>query len=118
MAVAFVLALAIVALIGALVTDFIDPLIGAIGGVNFASIGILTINGSPILGGAFLSAIITFLILVGVIFLLIAEPYQMYLRKHPATKACPACCNQVPLAATRCGFCTSVLPAPTPTGAA
>ena len=37
MAVAFVVGLAIVALIGALVTDIIDPLIGAAGHINFAT---------------------------------------------------------------------------------
>jgi large conductance mechanosensitive channel len=116
MAVAFVIGLAIVALITALVDDIIDPLIGAAGGVNFANIGHLTINGSTLMGGAFLSALITFFILLIVVFFLIAEPYQKYMARQPAaTKACPACCNQVPTAATRCGFCTSSLPPVTPT---
>ena len=65
MAVAFVVGLAVVALIGALVTDIIDPLIGAAGHVNFASLGVFTINGSSILGGTFLGAIINFRILDG-----------------------------------------------------
>ena len=57
MAVAFVVGLAIVALIGALVTDVIDPLIGAAGHVDFAALGILTINASPLLFGALLGAL-------------------------------------------------------------
>jgi large conductance mechanosensitive channel len=118
MAVAFVVGLAIVALIGALVTDIIDPLIGAAGGVNFASLGVVTINGSHVLFGSLLGAAITFVILMVVVFLLIAYPYQVHTDRAAAkaaaapatTRMCPACCNTVPIAATRCGFCTSTLP--------
>jgi large conductance mechanosensitive channel len=117
MAVAFVVGLAIVNLIGALVTDIINPLIGAAGHVNFSSIGVLTINGSSLLGGAFLGALITFLILMVVVFFLIAYPYQLSqdrkaaraAKAPPTTRECPACCNQIPVKATRCGFCTSTV---------
>jgi large conductance mechanosensitive channel len=122
MAVAFVVGLAIVALITALVNDIIDPLIGAAGHVNFASIGIVTINGSPVLGGAFLGALVTFAILMVVVFFLIAYPYQISQDRKAAkagatTRACPACCNQIPIAATRCGFCTSTVTPVSPTPA-
>lgn len=117
MAVAFVVGLAIVALIGALVTDIIDPLIGAAGHVNFAALGILTINGSSLLGGALLGAIINFLILMTVVFFLIAYPYQKYTERQAARKAkeapktrdCPECFNPISVKATRCGFCTSTV---------
>jgi large conductance mechanosensitive channel len=123
MAIAFVVGLAIVALITALVTDIIDPLIGAAVHVNFASVGILTINGSPLLGGALLGAAITFFVLMLVVFFLIAYPYQLHQDRVNAkaaatTRECPECCNQIPLKATRCGFCTSTVapvpPAPAP----
>jgi large conductance mechanosensitive channel len=117
LAVAFVVGLAIVALIGALVTDIIDPLIGAAGHINFAALGILTVNGSPILGGALLGALINFLVLMLVVFFLIAYPYQKYQDRKaaraakvaPTTRECPACCNQIPVKASRCGFCTSTV---------
>jgi large conductance mechanosensitive channel len=121
MAVAFVVGLAIVALIGALVSDIINPLIGAAVHVNFSSLGVLTINNSPLLGGAFLGAVINFAILMVVVFFLIAYPYQVYQNRKaaraakaaPTTRECPACCNQIPIKATRCGFCTStVTPVP------
>jgi len=123
MAVAFVVGLAIVNLIAALVVDIIDPLIAAAGHVNFASLGIVTVNGSPILGGAFLGAIITFLILMVVVFFLIAYPYQKSQERKaakadPTTRTCPACCNTIPIAATRCGFCTSNVPPVAPTAPA
>lgn len=118
MAVAFVVGLAIVALIGALVDDIIDPLIGAAGGVNFSGIGILTINGSNLLGGAFLGAIITFLILMVVVFFLIAYPYQKHQERvakkaaaAPATtRTCPECLATIPIPAKRCYLCTAEVP--------
>ncbi|MGI0054559.1 MAG: MscL family protein [Thermoplasmata archaeon] len=121
MAVAFVVALAIVALIMALVTDIIDPLIGAAGHVQFSNLGNLTINGSTIMGGAFLGVVINFVILMLVVFALIAYPYQKHEDRKKAREAkaaatmrkCPACCNQIAVEATRCGFCTSnVTPIP------
>jgi len=115
MAVAFVVGLAIVALIGALVTDIINPLIGAAGHVNFANLGIVTLNNSKILGGAFLGAIINFFILMAVVFFVIAYPYQRYSDRKaaaagkaaPTTHECPACLSQIPLKARRCMYCTS-----------
>ena len=119
MAVAFVVGLAIVALITALVTDIIDPLIGAAVHVNFNTLGELTINGSTLLGGAFLGAAITFFILMLVVFFLIAYPYQLYQARKAkqvaaTTWACPMCDNQISLKATRCGFCTSAVTPPAP----
>jgi large conductance mechanosensitive channel len=115
MAVAFVVGLAIVALIGALVSDIINPLIGAAGHVNFASLGILTVNGSPVLGGAFLGAVVNFAILMTVVFFAIAYPYQLYedrkkardKAKPPTMRDCPRCFSSISVKASRCGFCTS-----------
>ena len=117
MAVAFVVGLAIVALIGALVTDIINPLIGAAGHVNFADLGLLTINGSTLTGGAFLGAIINFLILMAVVFFLIAYPYQKHEERvkaraaaaPPTMRDCPFCFTSIPVKASRCPFCTSTV---------
>jgi large conductance mechanosensitive channel len=111
MAVAFVVGLAIVALIGALVTDIIDPLIGAAGHVNFSALGVLTVNHSQILGGSFLGAIINFAVLMTVVFFAIAYPYQLSqdrkkAKATPTTRPCPECCSVVDLKAKRCPFCT------------
>jgi large conductance mechanosensitive channel len=117
MAVAFVVGLAIVALIGALVTDIIDPLIAAAFQTNFSHLGVVTINHSQVLGGALLGALINFGILMAVVFLLIAYPYQLYQDRQkakaaaapPTTRECPQCLNRIPLKASRCGFCTSTV---------
>lgn len=117
MAVAFVVGLAVVALIGALVTDIIDPLIAAAFQTNFAGLFVVTVRNSQVLFGALLGSAINFIILMLVVFLLIAYPWQLYQDRQKAkaaaapatTRECPMCLNQIPLKATRCGFCTSTV---------
>jgi large conductance mechanosensitive channel len=126
LAVAFVVGAAFAALVTALVGDLITPLIGVAGKFNFAT-WTTSVNGSTFMQGAFLNSIITFLVVVVVIFFLIALPYQRYLDKKaakaaqapPTTRACPECLSQIPLAATRCSFCTvQVTPVPPPAAGA
>lgn len=60
--------------------------------------------------GDLLGRVVDFIIVTGVIFLVT----KAFLRTKAApatTKACPACLEQVPLAASRCRACTSALPA-------
>ncbi|MGA7923151.1 MAG: MscL family protein [Thermoplasmata archaeon] len=117
LAVAFVVGLAIVALITALVTDVIDPLIGVFGGVSFDSLWAPTVNGSQFFFGSFVGAVITFLILMAVVFFLIVEPVAAAEKRREARKAkepdtmreCPYCISKIPVKATRCSFCTSAV---------
>ncbi len=126
LAIAFVMGVAFSTLVSALVGDIFTPLIGAAGHFNFASWQ-LTINGSTIMQGAFLNAVITFVIVALVVFFVIALPYQRWTERQaakkaaaaPTTRACPECLSQIPLAAKRCSFCTSVVtPMTAPTAAA
>lgn len=117
-----VVALAVAVIIGtaftAIVTAFsefiIMPLIAAIGGQpDFSSIG-FEINGSHIGIGSFLNAVIGFLIIALIVFFMIVKPMNMLMERSkkvedPTTKECPYCLNEVPIAATRCGHCTSDL---------
>lgn len=68
-------------------------------------------TGTPIPVGAFLNAVITFLI-VAVVLFLVVKAYNRFLLKEEAatTKPCPFCLTEVPLAATRCASCASELP--------
>ena len=65
--------------------------------------------------GKLLNALINFLLVAAAIYFAIVLPMQYLLKKFnppvvpepPApTKACPQCLSDVPLAATRCKFCT------------
>ena len=66
--------------------------------------------------GVFLNAVVDFLIVAFVIFLLIRQVNRL---KGPApveapkTRECPECLTPVPALAHRCAACTSVLPPPT-----
>ena len=61
--------------------------------------------------GIFLNAVISFLINAAAIYFLIVIPIQKLLERinGPAAvtvKPCPQCLSEIPLAATRCKFCT------------
>ena len=116
LAVAVVIGAAFGAVVTALVEDLITPLIAAIGGQpDFSDIA-FTINKSRFAIGSFLNALISFLIIAAVIFFFVVKPVNLLIERarrqppaDPTEKACPYCLNNVPLAATRCGFCTSDL---------
>jgi large conductance mechanosensitive channel len=122
LAVAFVMGAAFTVLVTALVADIFTPLIGIAGKFNFSSWA-YTVNGSTIMQGAFLNALIAFLTVALVVFFVIALPYQRYMDRQEAkkpvptatTRPCPECLSQIPLAARRCSFCTSSV---TPTASA
>jgi large conductance mechanosensitive channel len=114
MAVGIVIGLAFAAVVTALVGDLITPLIAAIGGQpNFAGLT-FTINHSQFLYGAFINALISFLIIAAVIFFLVIKPVTALLARMqsgPAAteRSCPECLSSIPIAATRCAFCTAVV---------
>jgi large conductance mechanosensitive channel len=70
--------------------------------------------GSPTLNyGIFLNAIINFLIVAFAIFLLVRSVNRWTAKPAPAaaptTKDCPQCAMAIPVAAKKCGHCTSAL---------
>ena len=113
-----------------LVNDILMPPIGLLlGNVDFSSLfislgakqygslaaakaaGAATIN-----YGVFITTIIDFILVAFAVFLLVkflnrlqreAKPDEV--PAPPATKACPFCTTQIPIAATRCPACTSNL---------
>jgi large conductance mechanosensitive channel len=81
LAVAFVIGAAFAALISSLVADLITPLIAAIAGKpDFASLT-FTVNGSTFRYGAFINALITFIIIAAVVFFLIVRPYNALMKR-------------------------------------
>jgi large conductance mechanosensitive channel len=76
LAVAVVLGVAFAAVVTALVEDLITPLIAAIGGDQDFSDLTFTVNGSTFRYGAFINALLSFLIIAAVVFFLIVRPYE------------------------------------------
>jgi large conductance mechanosensitive channel len=64
--------------------------------------------------GVFLNAVFDFLIVAFAVFMLIKQVNRLRNEPKPATptmKDCPFCLSQIPLKATKCSHCTSVVPA-------
>jgi large conductance mechanosensitive channel len=62
--------------------------------------------------GVFLNAVINFIIVAFVVFLLVKQVNRMKKEPAPAepnTKECKYCLSSIPLKATRCPHCTSQL---------
>lgn len=109
-AVGLVMALAIFALVGALVTDLITPIIAAIVGEPSFSDLSFTINGSEFLYGDFINAVITFLSIAAAIYFFVVKPYEKFQERRgitAGTKACPECTSEIPVGARRCPACTA-----------
>lgn len=69
--------------------------------------------------GDFVGAVLDFFVVALVLFVIVSRLIRAAEGRFakpeappaPTTKECPACCEQVPLKATRCKFCTSQLAA-------
>ncbi len=68
--------------------------------------------------GVFIDNVVQFFILAFVVFLMVRTVSRIY-KKADTTRACPFCAETIPLAAKKCGHCTSDLEAkPAPEAAA
>jgi large conductance mechanosensitive channel len=130
LAVAVVIGAAFGKIISSLVSDVLMPPIGLVlGKVDFSNL-YLNLSGTPYQSlaaakdagaatlnyGLFLNAAINFLIVAFALFLVIrtANRMQAAMQKPaeaaaPTTKECPFCAMAIPVAAKRCGHCTSTL---------
>src|SRR5574341_942941 len=134
MAVGIIIGAAFGTIVKSMVDDIIMPPIGLLlGGVDFANFFIMLRSGTPpapyasladakaagavtMNYGVFINAVIGFLIVAFVIFLLIRSINRMKREQEappapPTTKQCPYCLSVIPIKAARCAHCTSELPA-------
>jgi large conductance mechanosensitive channel len=93
------------------VDDILMPLIGLVlGGVDFSALA-FTVGSAEVRWGAFVQAIVDFLIVAFVIFMLVRAMNRLKREEPttPTTKECPYCASTIPLKAVRCPDCTSQL---------
>jgi len=118
-AVGLVVALAFSTLIKAFTDNIITPLVNAAGGGGTSGLG-FTVKGQVVNLGAFISALVYFVIYMVVIYFILVVPYRAYMAKRgtsvfgdpPPTKTCPYCLSgDIPVAATKCSHCASGLQA-------
>ena len=113
LAVAFIMGAAFSAIVTSLVKDVLTQLIAAIVGKPDFSALKWDLNGTPIMIGNFLNATIAFLIVAFVVYFFMVLPLNSLMAKFkgpapdapPATKACPECLSDIPVAARRCAHC-------------
>ena len=111
LAVAVVIGTAFTAVVKALVSDLLTPLIAAIFGAhNFGALK-FTINHSTFAYGDFINNLITFVSIAAVVFFLVVAPINALMarraKEDPDTKQCPECDSAIPVKAKRCPMCTS-----------
>jgi large conductance mechanosensitive channel len=114
MAVGIIIGGAFTAIVNALVANILMPLVGLIcGGQNVKDL-FFKIADAQFNYGELLQAIIDFVLIAFVLFLIIKAMNKMRKKKEaapPTTKKCPYCITDIAIEATRCPNCTSELPA-------
>ncbi len=127
LAVGFVMGGAFGAIVNSLVNDIIMPPIGLIlGKLDFSNL-FINLSGKPYASlaeakaagaatinyGQFINTVINFLIIAFALFLLVRQVNRWTARPAaptaPTTKPCPYCFTEIPIKATRCPHCTSML---------
>jgi large conductance mechanosensitive channel len=122
LAVAVVIGAAFTAVVTSLVANIITPLIAAIFGKPDFSGLFFTLNGSEFHYGAFINAVISFLLIALVVFFLIVKPMNALMARmgrgaeaKTPSRECPYCMSSIPVTATKCAYCASeVEPVPPP----
>ena len=108
MAVGVVIGGAFTAIVNSLVNDIINPAIGLFFNADFSDVGIHV--GDVMIGiGSFINAIINFLIVAFVLFVVIKtinalhkKPAEPEAPAEPTTKVCPYCQSEISIKAVRC----------------
>lgn len=104
-------------IVTSLTDNLITPLLSLFGGNEEVKGLSIKLNGGAVLDfGAFISAVINFLIMAAVLFLLLKAVNKVTSLGHkkeepeaPTTKICPYCQSEISVNATKCPHCTSDL---------
>lgn len=114
LAIGVIIGAAFQSIINSLVNDVLSPLIGLVAQTDLSYL-VLNINDVDVKYGSFLTAVINFIIMVFVIFLLVKGMNALSslgrrkeeVKPAPTTKKCPFCLSEIDIQATRCPHCTS-----------
>lgn len=111
MAVGIIIGGAFTGIVTSLTDNFINPILNFVTGAKM-----YTLQDVAGFGSNFISALVNFLIMAFVLFVLLKavnKVASLGMKKQeeaaPTTKVCPFCQSEIPIAATRCPHCTSQL---------
>ncbi|HVB44757.1 MAG TPA: large conductance mechanosensitive channel protein MscL [Streptosporangiaceae bacterium] len=116
LAVAVVIGVAFNAVVQSLVKYLITPLVASVAGKpDFGTLA-FHINKATFSYGLVLNSLISFLIMATLIYFVIVAPMSKLLslaqrNKEATEQTCPECLSLIPAKATRCKFCTALVPA-------
>lgn len=116
MAVGIIIGGAFTSIVSSLVEDIINPFLGLFGGMNFDKLSWNILDEVTLNYGKFLTAVINFLIMALVVFLMVkalntASEKLAHKEDKPAKKICPMCKSEIAIDACRCPMCTTILDA-------
>lgn len=115
MAVGVIIGGAFTSIVKSLVDDIINPFLGLFGGMNFDLLTISLGKDNVLYYGRFLTAVINFLIMALIVFVIIKMINRFSARwkkqeiQKKQTKICPYCQSQIHIDAKKCPYCTSTL---------
>lgn len=130
LAVGMIIGAAFTSIVKSLVDDVINPVLGmftgkidfgnlfiALDGKNYETLEAATTAGAAVIKyGSFVSALINFIIMALVVFMIVKAVNKMRdigkkpePEAAPTTKECPFCKSDIAIAATRCPHCTSII---------
>ncbi len=116
LAVGVIIGAAFKAIVDSLVNDIVSPALGLLFRQDFSDLS-FNLLGIDIRYGAFITAVINFLIMAFVIFLFVKAINKIAslgkkkeeVVEAVTTKKCPFCCSEISIEASRCPHCTSAL---------
>jgi large conductance mechanosensitive channel len=117
LAVGIVIGAAFTTVVKSLVGDFITPLVSIpLGNASDFASRHWTLGGAQFTYGDFLNSVLSFILVAFVVYYFVVRPVNHLMDRFKPeagaeTKSCPECLSSIPVAATRCAFCTVVLPA-------
>jgi large conductance mechanosensitive channel len=117
LAVAFIMGAAFNSVVNSLVKDIFMQFIAAAGGKPDFGAWTIDAHGTPIMIGNFINAAVSFIIVAFVVYFFMVLPINSLTARFkgpapdapPATKACPECLSEIPVAATRCSHCAQLV---------
>ncbi|MDQ3932611.1 MAG: large conductance mechanosensitive channel protein MscL [Actinomycetota bacterium] len=121
LAVAVAIGAAFGLVVSSFTTNLLTPLLAIPGDlVTFSDLG-FTISEATFRYGAFIDDVISFMITATVLFFAVVRPVNQIVARRKTepdalspTRDCPYCLSSIPVAATRCAFCTSTVNAVAP----